>query len=101
MKNIKKIASFETADGVIHKTKIEALAHQFRLDIRGFIQSINGHSDTLTTTQVANILAKNSGTFSKIVKSYNLSMAGNTPKTKRNSVEIGNFPTKSEAAVTQ
>lgn len=62
---ITKVQSYKTSDGVIHKTKGEAVAHEGFISLRGIIQTHIGRetSASYTPTSMAEVMVKNPDAF--------------------------------------
>jgi len=75
---LKQVASFQTSDGQLHASKLQALIREQRLEIRGVIQSgpggiplRNGH---VATDEAVQIIIENMDKLSRIAGRYNKSI---------------------------
>lgn len=81
---MQRVTSFQTSDKQLFQDKGEAMLHEFKLEVKGFIQSnnlINRSANSLTMDEVATIIAKNFDPFYEKLKKFNQKMAANRPKT--------------------
>lgn len=74
---MKKINSFQTADGKLFTDSLEAAQHEFSLTMRGFFQSRNnlGNTGAITVTQVAETISKAFPEFKKLLDAHTRSIA--------------------------
>jgi hypothetical protein len=63
---------FNTTDNVFHQTKLAALVHQHRLDLRGVVNSDAkyGQRANLTATEVADLLMRNAADVAAVNSFY-------------------------------
>lgn len=59
---IKQVSSFQTSDGELFTNKLDATQHEFKITLRGLIQS-NTTNNSLTIGQMVDILAKDAVSF--------------------------------------
>lgn len=66
---IKQVSAFQTSDGQMHETRLEALTHQFELDLLAEFKGATSVPQFSEKT-AAYIVAKNLGRFADIIRSY-------------------------------
>jgi len=71
---LKQVPSYQTSDGTLHASKLTALIHEQKIEVRGIIQSglggvplRNGH---VTTAEAVQIILENSDKLAKINSIY-------------------------------
>jgi len=72
---MKQVKSYQTKDGKLFNDRIEAENHELMLNIRGFLHS-SGRSGSLSSTDVASIIANNQDAVYSIIGKYRKTMAG-------------------------
>lgn len=80
---ITQTKSFKTSDNQLFQDKIEALTHEFKIEIRGILQGNSlSRADNFTSTQVADLIVKNSNQFTKTIQKYREAIRRATPAKK-------------------
>lgn len=74
---MKKISSFQTADGKLFTDSLEAAQHEFSLTMRGFFQSNNnlGNTGAITVTQVSETISKHFREFKMLLDAHTRTVA--------------------------
>lgn len=72
---MKQVKSYQTKDGRLFNHRIEAENHELMLNIRGFLHT-SGRSGSLSSTDVASLLAANQDSIYNIIGKYRKTMAG-------------------------
>ena len=72
---MKQVKSYQTKDGRLFNNRIEAENHELMLHIRGFLHT-SGRSGSLSSTDVASLLASNQDSIYNIIGKYRKTMAG-------------------------
>jgi hypothetical protein len=72
---MKQVKSYQTKDGKLFNDRIEAENHELMLNIRGFLHT-SGRSGSLSSTDVASIIASNQDAVYSILGKYRKTMAG-------------------------
>lgn len=65
-------AGFTTTDNAFHQSKLGALVHQQRLDLRGVVQSDDkyGTRAHLTAVEVADVVVRNADKIAELTRHY-------------------------------
>jgi dsDNA-binding SOS-regulon protein len=72
---MKQVKSYQTKDGRLFNDRIEAENHELMLNIRGFLHT-TGRNGSLSSTDVASIIANNQDAVYTILGKYRKTMAG-------------------------
>ncbi len=73
---IKQVSSFQTTDGKLHTTRLEALTAQLTIDVRGVMQANSiGKMGNLTVTDAAGFISTHATEVYKLLKAYRASVA--------------------------
>lgn len=82
---MKKVPSYQTSDNQLFTNRLGALNHEFRLELRGAIQQ-HTKNTTLTTTDIAAILATDSEKIAGILHKYRVQI--NRARGEANKVKV-------------
>ncbi len=80
---ITKVQSYQTSDGKLHTDKVEALNHDLKIQLRGFVQTNTVGAGNLSTTEVAALLANQMDGVCGIFANYRKRIAAITRKTNK------------------
>jgi hypothetical protein len=72
---MKQVKSYQTKDNRLFNDRTEAENHELMLNIRGFLHT-SGRNGSLSSTDVASIIASNQDAVYSIIGKYRKTMAG-------------------------
>jgi hypothetical protein len=72
---MKQVKSYQTKDNRLFNDRTEAENHELMLNIRGFLHT-SGRNGSLSSTDVASIIASNQDAVYAIIGKYRKTMAG-------------------------
>jgi hypothetical protein len=72
---MKQVKSYQTKDGRLFNNRIEAENHELMLNIRGFLHT-SGRSGSLSSTDVASLMASKQDEIYNIIGKYRKTMSG-------------------------
>ena len=82
------VKTFKTSDGELHEDKVEALQHEFSIELRGLVQSRHSpHKTSFSPSEIASFLSKNHSDVQKVISKYKTAIGRATPRATQKSVE--------------
>ena len=70
---LKRIQAYQTSDNRTFPNRIQALSHEFMIDLRGAIQK-KTNSNSLSSTDIASILVNDAENVSDIIHRYRVAI---------------------------